>query len=108
MYQYIQYVKNANLDTSARVIALLSSKDYLVDVEGAEVIDCGETASAAPLPEMIPGMSSGLRVNLDTKELYYEYTAVETLESQILTLKTDSNELRRALMELTMALAGTE
>lgn len=59
-----------------------------------------------PVLENIPNMDAYLRVNLETKELYYDYILRETFETKVAALQQENSELKQAIADLTTALAA--
>ncbi|MBB3132133.1 hypothetical protein FHS19_006860 [Paenibacillus rhizosphaerae] len=59
-----------------------------------------------PERENIPNMDAYLRVNLETKELYYDYILRETFETRVSALQQENAELKQAIADLTMTLAA--
>jgi hypothetical protein len=48
-----------------------------------------------PVQESIPNMDAYLRVNLETKELYFDYIARETFETKVDELKQENADLTK-------------
>lgn len=59
-----------------------------------------------PVREDIPNMDAYLRVNLETKELNYDYILRETFETKVSALQQENNELKQAIADLTATLAA--
>lgn len=72
--------------------------DYDGVVEGDDI--------SHPSPMGPGGFSNLLLINLETKEMYYDYISQETLESRTQQLQRENEDLRTAIMELTMVMAG--
>ncbi|GIO32003.1 MULTISPECIES: hypothetical protein [Paenibacillus] len=59
-----------------------------------------------PAPVRDNGMRPVLRINLKTKELYYDYFIPETIETKVKGLQQENSELKQAVAELTMLMAA--
>lgn len=59
-----------------------------------------------PDPVRDNGMRPVLRIDLNTKELYYDYFIPETVETKVTSLQQENAELKQAVAELTMLMAA--
>lgn len=64
--------------------------------------DYKDSKSAIPNPEAIPNMEPVLMFNPESDKLYYDYIAVESLETRLSRLTEENNANQLALMELHM------
>ncbi|MGM1048639.1 MAG: hypothetical protein ACQEXX_21205 [Bacillota bacterium] len=70
--------------------------------------DQGITVEDKELPKLqdIPNMEGYLRINLETKELYYDYIARETFESKVSELQQKNTELNLTIGNLLLESAN--
>ncbi|GIO57929.1 hypothetical protein [Paenibacillus cineris] len=89
-------------DTIGQVTMIIQNPIYEDPTEDSFYTD----SLTYPVQESIPNMDAYLRVNLETKELYYDYILRETFETKVTALQQENNELKQAIADLTMTLAA--
>lgn len=57
-------------------------------------------------PENVPGMESRLMINLENNELYYDYYAIETIETKVSGLQQENEELNLTIGNLVLESAN--
>lgn len=96
----VKYEKIA--DTTGKVSMIVQNPIYEDPTENSFYTD----SLTYPVQESIPNMEAYLRVNLETKELYYDYILRETFETKVTALQQENNELKQAIADLTATLAA--
>lgn len=86
-------------EESATVLAIYHNRKP--EIEGLI-----ETNAEIPEQATLPNMDAYLRINLATKEFYYDYIQRETFESQMTLLQQENSELKQAVAELSLVLAS--
>ncbi|RAR39675.1 hypothetical protein [Paenibacillus sp. MDMC362] len=77
-----------------------------------QLVDNGVEVEEIPLPEQHESMRPVLFINLNTKEMYYQYWSIPerppTLPEAVIALQQENVELRQAILELTMMMAAPQ
>lgn len=87
-------------DGVGTVIAVYSA--YPTGVHYDNMVD---TNASIPTDQRVPNMDAHLRINLESKELYYDYIARKSLETKVADLGSENAELKEAIAELTVMIA---
>lgn len=90
-------------DTVGQVTMIIQNPLYDEPTEGSFFYTDSLTY---PVQENISNMDAYLRVNLETKDLYYDYILRETFETKVAALQQENSELKQAIADLTAALAA--
>lgn len=82
-------------------IMFLPTTEQKTDENG---IDLGSVSMV--YPDNIPGMDSVLKINLQEKVLFYDYYAIETLETKLSDLQKENAELNLTIGNLVLESAN--